>query len=130
MAAPPWLTRKLWQKGSLQETRDGITFVLRNVLGDALLVAPPRVVVNGVFHPPETITARRRGGDKVDVAGISPETPLEFPKGSRWRLWMPGRVLLGPNRVQIVVQTEDQGELEIFVEDQPMGFCDLTGEEE
>ena len=130
MKPPAWLTRKLFVRGSLRETRTGFTFRLQNVLSSAQLVAPPRIVVNGVDHPPERIEARRVGGDVVDVPAISPKRPLGFPRGSRWRLDLTGRLLMGPNRVQIVVETEEFGPLEIFVEEQAAAFCDLGDEEE
>jgi len=123
VAIPDFLLRKLYRKGSLRSTADGrFAFTLRNVLGTATVVAPPKVVVNGIAYPPEKLESKA-----VHPAGISERTPFVFRKGDRITVRMPGHLLRGGNRIQVLVQTREFGELDLEVEDAEADFCDVPG---
>lgn len=129
MAVPKWLLRKLYQKGSLQQLNARrVRFVLVNVLSSATLVGPPRLVINGVAVAPTAIAAEGPDGP-IDVPSMSPEQPLDFPKGGRFQIECPGHLLRGANRLHLVVDTDEFGPLEIFVEDR-VHERDAGGEEE
>ncbi len=121
VALPEFLLRKLYRKGSLRETGDGrFAFGLQNPLGDATLVSPPRIVVNGIHYPPENVTSRI-----VDLARISAADPFPFRKGDRVTLRFTGHLLRGGNRIHITAQTKEWGELVIYTEDRLADACDL-----
>lgn len=123
MVLPEFLLRKLYRKGSLRETAaNRFRFTLRNVLGTATVVTPPRVVVNGIAYAPGQVVSSR-----VDLAGIAPDRPFEFRKGDQVTLRMPGSLLRGGNRIEVVVRTKEFGELRIEAEDNCAEFCDLPG---
>jgi len=123
MAIPDFLLRKLYKRGSLRETGDGrFAFTLANPLGSATLLAPPHIVVNGIAYPPERIESR-----KLDVTTISKEHPYTFRKGERVTLRFPGHLLRGGNRIHILAETKEFGEVEIYVEDREAEFCDVPG---
>ena len=49
MGIPLFVLRKLYRRGSLTQTGERrFRFTLQNPLDDATLVAPPRIVINGV----------------------------------------------------------------------------------
>lgn len=121
MGLPAFLLRKLYRKGSLREVADGrFAFVLHNPLGDATLVAPPDIVVNGIRYRPDEVET-----DGVPLETISPARPLAFARGEARELRLPGRLLRGGNRIHVVVQTREYGELEIFVEDKEADYCEV-----
>ena len=110
---PEFLLRKLYRRGSLRETAPGrFAFQLHNVLGSATVVAPPRIVVNGIPHPPERVESPR-----VRLAGISAAQPFEFRKGDTVDLVLHGSLLRGGNHVQVFVRTAEFGDLAIEAED-------------
>ena len=120
---PEFLLRKLYRRGSLRESSAGhFRFTLENVLGSATIIAPPRIVVNGIAHAPERVDSPR-----VKVSTISPAQPFEFRKGDLVTLLMPGSLLRGGNRIQVFVKTKEFGELAIEAEDRAAEFCDFPG---
>jgi hypothetical protein len=120
---PDFLLRKLYRKGSLRTTADGrFGFTLNNILGTATVVAPPRVVVNGIYHPPEKLQS-----SKVRPADITERTPFVFRKGDRLTVRMAGHLLRGGNRIQVLVKTREFGDLNIEVDDAEADFCDVPG---
>ena len=123
MGIPVFLLRKLYRKGSLRSTPDGrFGFTLRNILGTATVVAPPKVVVNGIAYAPDQLESKQ-----VQPAGITERTPFLFRKGDRVTVRMAGHLLRGGNRIQVLVQTREFGELDIEVEDAEADFCDVPG---
>ena len=123
MGIPDFLLRKLYRKGSLRTTADGrFAFTLHNILGTATVVAPPRVVVNGILYAPEKLQSK-----KVRPADITERTPFVFRKGDRITVRMAGHLLRGGNRIQVTVQTREFGDLNIEVDDAEADFCDVPG---
>lgn len=123
MGIPDFLLRKLYRKGSLRTTGDGrFAFTLKNVLGTATVVAPPRVVVNGILYPPDALESKQ-----VRPASITERTPFLFRKGDRVTVRMAGHLLRGGNRIQVVVKTREFGDLNIETDDAEADFCDVPG---
>lgn len=123
MGIPLFVLRKLYRRGSLTQTGERrFRFTLQNPLADATLVAPPRIVINGVHFAPDAIDA------PVDLATISPATPFVFPKGGHFDLHFEGALLRGANRIHITAESDEFGELEIFVEDKLMQASDDSEE--
>ena len=123
MGIPDFLLRKLYKKGSLRTPADGrFGFTLHNILGTATVVAPPRVVVNGILYTPDKLQSK-----KVRPADITERTPFVFRKGDRITVRMAGHLLRGGNRVQVTVKTREFGDLNIEVDDAEADFCDVPG---
>lgn len=123
MGIPDFLLRRLYRKGSLRSTADGkFAFSLHNVLGTATVVAPPRVVVNGIAYDPEKLESRQ-----VRPASITARTPFVFRKGDRVTVRMPGRLLRGGNRIEVTVATKEFGDLVIVGLDSEADYCDVPG---
>lgn len=123
VAIPDFLLRKMYKRGSLRETGDGrFAFTLLNPLGEATLLAPPHIVVNGIAYPPDRIQVKA-----LNVATISRETPFRFRKGDKVTLRFPGHLMRGGNRIHISAETREFGEIEIYVEDKEAEFCDMPG---
>ncbi|MEK6986305.1 MAG: hypothetical protein AABX89_07995 [Candidatus Thermoplasmatota archaeon] len=120
MRVPDFILRKLYKRGSLRETGDGrVAFTLQNPLGKGTLVAPPRILLNGILAPIESVRCR------IDLAHLSPDAPYVFTKGEKLDLDLPGRLLRGGNRLQIIGRSKEWGELELFVEDREATTCDV-----
>ena len=120
---PDFLLRKLYRKGSLRTTGDGrFAFTLHNVLGTATVVAPPRVVVNGLAYAPDKIESK-----KVRPASITERTPFLFRRGDRITVRLAGRLLRSGNHLQVVVKTREFGDLNIEVDDAEADFCEVPG---
>ena len=123
MGIPDFLLRRLYRKGSLRTTADGrFAFTLHNILGTATVVAPPRVVVNGILYPPDKLQSK-----KVRPADITERTPFVFRKGDRITVRMAGHLLRGGNRIQVTVKTREFGDLNIEVDDAEADFCEIPG---
>lgn len=123
MGIPDFLLRKLYRKGSLRTTADGkFAFTLHNILGTATVVAPPRVVVNGILYPPDKLQSK-----KVRPTDITERTPFVFRKGDRITVRMAGHLLRGGNRIQVTVKTREFGDLNIEADDAEADFCDVPG---
>jgi hypothetical protein len=112
VAAPLWLLRKLYRRGSLVQTgARQFQLTLQNPLGDANLVAPPRIVINGLEFAPGAVHA------PVDLTAFSAASPYLFARGTSMDVAFEGSLLRGANRIHITVESKEFGELEIFVED-------------
>lgn len=122
-----FMTRKLYQRGSLRETADGrFTFGLQNPLATATIIAPPVFTINGIRYPPQDVVATQ------SLAEVSKDEPFRFSKGDTFDVNFAGRLLRGANRIHLTVQTKEFGEIEMFVEDKEADYCELphSGEEE
>jgi hypothetical protein len=125
VGVPAFLLRKLYEKGSLRQVGERrFAFRLRNVLGDATLIGPPVIVVNGIGYRPDAVRA------KVELSLITPMNPFLFRKGDKVRLGFDGTLLRGGNRIHILVPTAEFGELDIYVEDREPEFCEVPGSAE
>lgn len=123
MEVPEFLLRKLYKKGSLRETAQGMfRFTLRNTLGPATIVDPPHVTVNGIGYGPGKVKSSR-----VDIDAIGPDNPFIFHRGDQVTLRMPGALLRGGNQIELLVHTKEFGDLRIWAEDKCAEFCDLPG---
>lgn len=121
MNLPGFVLRKLYQKGSLREMAGGkFRFTLRNVLGPATIIGPPRIVVNGISYAPSQINA-----EDVNVSTISPRLPFSFGKGDEVTIRLPGSLLRAGNRIEVTVPTDEFGELVVEAEDKCAEFCDI-----
>lgn len=123
---PGFLVRKLYKRGSLRETAEGyFAFSIHNPLGKATLIQPPHFTINGIRYAPAKVDA-----GELDLAGISPDQPLDFTKGMVVELRFKGRLLRGANRLHMTVESKEFGPIELFVEEQEAAYCDLRFDEE
>lgn len=121
MQVPDFVLRKLYRRGSLRETGEGrFAFTLQNGLRNATLVAPPKIVVNGILHAPESVSAGR-----VRLQEVSDQRPFVFAKGAHVTLHLKGHLMRGGNRVHISIVTLEYGRLELYFEDKEAAFCDV-----
>ncbi len=115
-----FLTRKLYQRGSLRETADGrFSFGLQNPLATATIIAPPTFTINGIRYRTEDVRA------KIPLQSITEDDPLVFAKGDQFEVNLAGRLLRGANRIHLLVKTKEFGDIEMFVEDKEADYCEL-----
>lgn len=113
MAVPSFLLRKLYKRHSLVILDDShFAFSLHNRLGNATLLTPPAITVNGVHHPPSQVDAGH-----LQLAEISEDRPFTFRRGTVLELHLQGQ-LMKSNRIHIRVMTKEFDDIDFLVEDQ------------
>ncbi|HET6399465.1 MAG TPA: hypothetical protein VFH47_07940 [Candidatus Thermoplasmatota archaeon] len=126
MVVPDFLLSRLYRRGSLHQVGElEFSFRLANVLGDATVIAPPQVEVNGIRYAPHQV--RVKG---LDVANVSPTHPFRFSRGDHVTVRLPGHIMAGGNRIRVRVRTREWGELDIYAEDKARPYCPVPGASE
>uniref|UniRef100_A0A7C3SMR3 Hydroxymethylglutaryl-CoA reductase-like domain-containing protein n=1 Tax=Thermofilum pendens TaxID=2269 RepID=A0A7C3SMR3_THEPE len=78
---PKALLRRLYVKGSMQVTSEGLSLKLRNSLAPAAINAPIKITIDDV--PVDPANVKVFINDREVVEPPSDEKPLEVPVGSR-----------------------------------------------
>ncbi len=113
----------MYRRGSLRETAPNrFAFTLQNPLGTATIIQPPRITVNGINYPPDSMESKG-----FQVAAITEHMPFVFKRGEQVTLAFPGHLLRGGNRIHISARTKEFGDLDIYVEDKEAEFCEVPG---
>lgn len=121
MLVPEFILKRLYKKGSLRETGDGrFAFTLQNPLRVATILAPPRIVVNGIHYEPDEVAF-----GTGTLADVGKDGPFAFKKGAEAELHFHGHLLRGGNRIHLTAETKEFGDIEVYVEDREAIFCDL-----
>ena len=88
-AIPEFMLRRVYVKGSLRRTAEGLVFELHNSLASGTLIGVGEALVDGARYRPEAITFRRgaewRKGDEVTSA-----RPFFFQQGDTVTMEMRG----------------------------------------
>ncbi len=117
MYIPKALLRKVYVKGSMQATEDGLVFKLKNILASATLNAPVKVFVDGVEVEPENIELEI-DGKKIKALEISSENPLDFPLGRELIVVVKGSYEKGKHKVVLEASIRGYGKGKIEIEDE------------
>lgn len=72
---PNFLLKKIYQKGSLRETKDGIAFDLKNILGPGLITGINFVKINDKVYNSSVIKIIK-SGVKTLAEKVSSENPM------------------------------------------------------
>jgi len=115
---PKALLRRLYVKGSMQVTSEGLSLKLRNSLAPAAVNAPIKVAVDDVPVDPSNV--RVFINDREVVEPPSDEKPLEIPLGSEITLLVKGNYTKGRHKVTIGVSVKGYGEGSFDVEDEAL----------
>ena len=113
---PKALLRRLYVKGSMQVTSEGLSLKLQNNLAPAALNAPPKVAVDDVPVDPSNVKVFVN--DKEVVEPPSDEKPLEIPLGSQITLLVRGNYTKGRHKVTIGISVKGYGEGSFDIEDE------------
>ncbi len=117
-AIPPVLLKKLYVRGSLRPDGDGFGLELKNPIAPGTILEFQSLEVDGAAVPLSQVTVRPPEGPDRPAAGISAESPLQFPLGATITLLVAGVGLQpGPHSLSIRVTVQDVGLLSIPVTD-------------
>ncbi len=110
---PGFMLKQLYVAGSLQNTEEGFRFVVTNPFLDGTVTGVLKVAVDGVVYD---LAAVRAAG--WDAAGITPESPVNFPRGAELEVEVVADSLpSGRRNLYVKVETIEFGPLKVDVYD-------------
>ena len=118
VVVPEFLIKRVYQKGSLKKTDDGVSFVLKNVLGPGVISGFNFIQVNDVIFQPNEVKFVYEGKE-MSADMISEENPIGFRLGQSGTLVLCGKDCLveGINKIIIEVLNPEIGKAQLKVED-------------
>jgi hypothetical protein len=119
---PPFMLKQLYQRGSLRNSETGWEFTMRNHLASATLVGLS-LTCDGAEIPPQALTVAQPTLDRVvPAAGLSAESPLQFPVQTPTVVRVAGPPLSpGSHALAITADTREIGPVTIAVQDDVAG---------
>ena len=115
---PEFLIKRIYQKGSLKETENGASVVLKNVLGPGLISGFNYVIINDTKFEPSDVKFVTNGKE-LSGTEVSEENPVVFRLGQSGTLVMSGKncVKEGINKIVIEAMNPEAGVVQLNVED-------------
>ncbi|NWF96061.1 MAG: hydroxymethylglutaryl-CoA reductase [Candidatus Thorarchaeota archaeon] len=118
MQIPAFLLRKLFVKGSLQNTGDGFAFKIKNSLSPGTAVGVDPIKVDGIEYPIDTLTISSADGE-VKAKEISAGNAFPIKVGVEITLSVSGAPLAkGTHKIDISLVTKEAGRLAFDVQDE------------
>ena len=115
---PEFLIKRIYQKGSLKKIEDGVSLVLKNVLGPGLISGFSFVKINDVLFEPKDVKFVTNG---VEYSGteVSEANPVVFRLGQIGTLIMKGKdcIVDGINKITIEAMNPEAGKVQLSVDD-------------
>ena len=118
VVVPEFLIKRIYQKGSLKKLDDGVSLVLKNVLGPGFISGFNYVKVNDVTYTPENVKFLTNGQEYVGT-DVSEDAQIAFRLGQSGTLIMTGAQSLveGINKIVIEAMNPEAGVVKLSVED-------------
>lgn len=115
---PEFLIKRIYQKGSLKKLEDGVSVVLKNVLGPGLISGFNFVKINNVVFESKDVKFVTNGKEVLGTE-VSEENPVVFRLGQVGTLIMTGKECLadGKNTIVIEAMNPEAGIVQLSVED-------------
>lgn len=115
---PEFLIKKIYQKGSLKKTDNGICLTLKNVLGPGQISGFNFVKINGVVFESKDVKFVTNGTEYT-AQDVSDENPIVFRLGQSGTLIMTGKdcIAEGKNEIFIEAVNPEAGAVQLKVED-------------
>lgn len=115
---PEFLIKRVYKKGSLKQTEDGVCFDLKNVLGPGFISGFVLVKINdAIFQPAEVKFVTQ--GTEIPAETVSEENPLGFRLGQEGTLILRGAKCLkdGINQIIIELMNPEAGKVQLSLSD-------------
>ena len=118
MFIPSMLLKQLYTFGSLENTPEGVQFVIKNRLSDATFTRLLEIKIDGKTIPMDALRLDFGGGQVLSPEQISPDAPLDFPlrKTVTIRAAIPP-LADGKHKISISFQSKPFGKLSFSVDD-------------
>ena len=115
---PEFLIKRIYQKGSLKKLEDGVSLVLKNVLGPGLISGFNFVKINGILFEPKDVKFVTNG---VEYSGtdVSEANPVVFRLGQIGTLILKGKecIVDGINEIIIEAMNPEAGKVQLSAQD-------------
>lgn len=107
---PSFLVKKIYKKGSLRITREGVAFDLKNIIGPATISGLHSIEINEKTYKSEVIKIITLG-NSVLAETITPENPFSFRLNQEGTLLLEGAKELrnGLNKIIVSLLSPDIG---------------------
>lgn len=115
---PDFLIKRIYKKGSLKQTDEGICFDLKNVLGPGFISGFGFVKINDDTFEAEQVKFRTQGTE-IAAEKVSEENPLSFRLGQEGTLILEGARCLkeGINQIIIELMNPEAGRVKLLLSD-------------
>lgn len=115
---PEFLMKRVYKKGSLKETEDGVCFELKNVLGPGFISGFCCVKVNDATFESDKVKFVTQGVE-IPAEGVSEENPIGFRLNQEGTLILQGARCLkeGINQIIIELMNPEAGRVKLSLTD-------------
>ncbi len=115
---PEFLLKRVYQKGSLTQTAEGVCFKLKNVLGPGFISGFSFIKINEeVFEAPKVKFMTQ--GTEIEAQDVNEEHPIGFRLGQEGTLLLKGANCLkdGINQIIIELMNPEAGKVKLTLTD-------------
>lgn len=118
VVVPEFLIKRIYQKGSLKKLDDGVSLVLKNVLGPGFISGFNYVKINDTTYEGKDVKFITNG-QEISGVDVSEENPIAFRLGQSGTLVMSGTpsVIEGVNNIVIEALNPEAGKVVLSVTD-------------
>lgn len=115
---PEFLIKRVYQKGSLKQTEDGICFDLKNVLGPGFISGFNFVKINDAIFSADKVKFITQGTE-ISAEAVNEENPISFRLGQEGTLILQGARCLkeGINQIIIELMNPEAGRVKLSLSD-------------
>lgn len=115
---PEFLIKRVYQKGSLKQTDEGICFDLKNVLGPGFISGFSFVKINDATFSADKVKFITQGAE-IPAETVSEENPIGFRLGQEGTLILQGAKCLkdGINQIIIELMNPEAGRVKLSLSD-------------
>lgn len=115
---PEFLIKRIYQKGSLKKLEDGVSLVLKNVLGPGLISGFNFIKINDVIFEPKDVKFITNGKEYSGTE-VSEANPVVFRLGQIGTLIMKGKdcIVDGINKITIEAMNPEAGKVQLSVDE-------------
>jgi len=100
---PEFLLKRVYKKGSLKETEDGVCFDLKNVLGPGFICGFGSITVNDAKFESQMVKFVTQGVE-IKAETVTEENPIGFRLGQEGTLILKGAKCLKDGLNQIIIE--------------------------
>lgn len=115
---PEFLIKRVYQKGSLKQTDEGICFNLKNVLGPGFISGFNFVQINDSTFEANKVKFVTQGNE-IPAESVNEENPIGFRLGQEGTLILEGAKCLkdGINQIIIELMNPEAGKVKLSLSD-------------
>lgn len=115
---PEFLIKRVYKKGSLKQTDDGVCFDLKNVLGPGCISGFILVKINDAIFGADKVKFVTQGTE-IPAEEVSEENPIGFRLGQEGTLILQGAKCLkdGINQIIIELMNPEAGKVQLSLSD-------------